>query len=149
MMNTSNWIRQIMIFAVFALVAVAAAGAEMAGERYIVILKSRCGPAPDVARLGGTITFRQDDQLNVTLPREAVNALRADPLVRYIQAVAGADDAPLSGDALPFQTGAVNTVITNNVPINAGMTYFGQSFTSSEIYRVLSTVGQWIGSSAP
>jgi RHS repeat-associated protein len=54
-----------------------------------------------------------------------------------------------SGDALPFQTGAVNTVITNNVPINAGMTYFGQSFTSSEIYRVLSTVGQWIGSSVP
>jgi len=54
-----------------------------------------------------------------------------------------------SGDALPFQTGAVNTVITNNVPINSGMTYFGQSFTSAEIYRVLSTVGQWIGSSVP
>jgi hypothetical protein len=53
------------------------------------------------------------------------------------------------GDALPFQTGAVNTVITNNVPINAGMTYFGQSFTSSEIYRVLSALGQWIGSSVP
>jgi RHS repeat-associated protein len=54
-----------------------------------------------------------------------------------------------SGDALPFQSGAVNTVITNNVPIDAGMTYFGPSFTSSEIYRVLSTLGQWIGSSTP
>ena len=54
-----------------------------------------------------------------------------------------------SGDALPFASGAVNTVITNNVPINAGMTYFGRSFVSSEIYRVLSAAGRWIGSSAP
>jgi RHS repeat-associated protein len=98
MMNTSNWIRQIMILTAFALVAVAAASAETAGERYIVILKSRSGPVPDVARLGGTITFRQDDQVNVTLAREAVNALRADPLVRDVQAVAGADGAPLIGE---------------------------------------------------
>jgi hypothetical protein len=95
-MNISIRIRQIMILALFAL-AVSAAGAETAGERYIVILKSRSGPAPDVARLGGTITFRQEDQVNVTLPREAVAALRADPLVRYVQAVAGAG-APLIGE---------------------------------------------------
>jgi RHS repeat-associated protein len=66
-------------------------------QRYIVILKSRSGPAPDVARLGGTITFRQEDQLNVTLPPEALPALRADPLVRYIQALAAAG-APLIGE---------------------------------------------------
>jgi AraC-like DNA-binding protein len=42
-------------------------------------------PAPDVARLGGTITFRQDEQVNVMLPREALAALRTDPLVRYVQ----------------------------------------------------------------
>jgi hypothetical protein len=96
MMNTSKRIRQIMIFAVFALVALSAAGADTAGERYIVILKSRSGPAPDVARLGGTITFRQDEQVNVMLPREALGALRADPLVRYVQAVAS--DAPLVGE---------------------------------------------------
>jgi hypothetical protein len=51
-----------------------------------------------VARLGGTIDFRQEDQLNVTMPREAVAALRADPLVRYIQALAGASDAALIGE---------------------------------------------------
>jgi RHS repeat-associated protein len=98
MMNTTKLLRQIMILAVFALVAVAAAGAEAGGERYIVILKSRSGPAPDVARLGGTINFRQQDQVNVTLPREALAALRTDPLVRYVQAVAGAGDVPLIGE---------------------------------------------------
>jgi len=81
MMKTSKLIRQIMILAVFALAAVAAAGAERT-DRYIVILKSRSGPAPDLARLGGTVDFRQQEQLNVTLPREALAALRADPLVR-------------------------------------------------------------------
>jgi RHS repeat-associated protein len=98
MMNIAQSIRRVMIVAVFALIAVAASAAETAGERYIVILKSRSGPAPDVARLGGTITFRQEEQLNVTLPREALAALHADPLVRYIQAVAGADGAPLAGE---------------------------------------------------
>jgi hypothetical protein len=98
MMNTAQSIRRMIIVAVFALIAVAPAGAETAGERYIVILKSRSGPAPDVARLGGTITFRQQEQVNVTLPREALAVLRADPLVRYIQGVAGADDAPLAGE---------------------------------------------------
>jgi RHS repeat-associated protein len=97
-MNTSMRIRQIMILGIFALLAGTAAAAQPAGERYIVILKSRSGPAPDVVRLGGTIDFRQEDQLNVTMPREAVAALRADPLVRYIQALAGASDAALIGE---------------------------------------------------
>lgn len=96
-MKTSKLIRQIMFLIVIALAAVAAAGEER-GERYIVILKSRSGPAPDVARLGGTVDFRQQEQLNVTLPRDAVAALRADPLVRYVQAVGNAGDAPLLGE---------------------------------------------------
>lgn len=54
-----------------------------------------------------------------------------------------------SGDAPPFQTGSVNTVVTNNVPIDAGMDYFGSSFTSAEMYRVLSDIGVWLGNSAP
>lgn len=54
-----------------------------------------------------------------------------------------------TGNALPFRTGAVNQVITNNVPVDAGLTYFGQSLASHEIYRVLSPLGQWFGSSAP
>lgn len=53
------------------------------------------------------------------------------------------------GDALPFQTASVRTVVTNNVPIDRGLGYFGRSFTSSEIYRILSPLGRWIGSSAP
>jgi hypothetical protein len=54
------------------------------------------------------------------------------------------------GDALPFQSGSVRTVITNNVPIDRGLGYFGHSFTSSEIYRILaSPLGRWLGSSAP
>jgi hypothetical protein len=83
MMNIAQSIRRMIIVAVFALLAVAASAAETAGERYMVILKSRSGPAPDVARLGGTITFRQQEQVNVTMPRDALAALRADPLVRY------------------------------------------------------------------
>lgn len=54
-----------------------------------------------------------------------------------------------SGDALPFATGSVSTVVTNSVPIDAGLGYFGQSFTSAEIWRILAPGGQWIGSSAP
>jgi RHS repeat-associated protein len=53
------------------------------------------------------------------------------------------------GDALPFQTGAVRTVITNNVPVDAGVGYFGRSFTTAEIIRILQPFGRWIGSSAP
>lgn len=69
-MKTSKLIRRMMILAIFALAAVAAAGAERT-DRYIVILKSRSGPAPDLSRLGGTVDFRQDEQVNVTLPFRA------------------------------------------------------------------------------
>jgi hypothetical protein len=98
-MNTPKRIRQIMLLIAFALVAAAAVAAEgTAGERCIVILKSRSSPAPDVARLGGTVTFRQGDEVIVTLPPGALAALRADPLVHYIQAVAGSGHAPLAGE---------------------------------------------------
>jgi RHS repeat-associated protein len=126
MMNSSKWIRQIMILAFFAMVAAAAAGAEAAGERYIVILKSRSGPAPDVARLGGTITFRQDEQVNITLPREALAALRADPLVRYVQAVAGAGDAPLIGEPEEPTPGAPRRLVPH---VTAGNQSWSRSYS--------------------
>ena len=48
------------------------------------------------------------------------------------------------GDALPFRTGAVRTVVTNNVPVDAGVGYFGRSFTSREVLRILQRpFGQW------
>jgi RHS repeat-associated protein len=126
MMNTTKLLRQIMILAIFALVAVAAAGAEAGGERYIVILKSRSGPAPDVARLGGTINFRQQDQVNVTLPRESLAALRADPLVLYVQAVAGADDAPLIGEPDEPTPGAPRRLVPH---ATAGNQSWSRSYT--------------------
>jgi RHS repeat-associated protein len=125
MMNTSKWIRQIMILAAFALVAVAAAAADTAGERYIVILKSRSGPAPDIARLGGTITFRQEEQVNVTLPREGLTALRADPLVRYVQAVAGAG-VPLIGEPEEPTPGSPHRLVPH---ATAGNQSWSRSYT--------------------
>ena len=62
---------------------------ESGSQRCIVILKSRTGPVPDLARLGGTVIFRQEEQVNVTLPPSALPALRSDPLVRYVQIIAG------------------------------------------------------------
>src|SRR5258706_4510560 len=70
--------------------------AETSGERYIVILKSRKGPVPDLAKLGGAMNFRQDDEVIVTIPLAAVASLRSDPIVRYIQPLAGG--TPLIGD---------------------------------------------------
>jgi RHS repeat-associated protein len=60
-------------------------------QRYIVILKHFSGPSPDVERLGGTIEFRQREELVVVLPPAAVDALRQDPLVRYVQSVGASE----------------------------------------------------------
>jgi RHS repeat-associated protein len=88
--------KSILLSLVFSLLQVMAADAQ-ASERYIVILKHRAGAAPEVARLGGTIEFRQEEQLVVALPREAVETLRADPLVLYVQKVGAPEEAPLIG----------------------------------------------------
>src|SRR5882724_7298177 len=102
-MNITHQIRRTIValgFIACALMSGTVTAAETSGERYIVILKSRKGPAPDVAKLGGAVTFRQDDQVIVTMPLAAVAALRSDPLVRYIQPLAGSTplSAALIGD---------------------------------------------------
>jgi hypothetical protein len=79
----------VVVFVAVALMSATLIAAESAGERYIVILKSRKGLVPYVAKLGGAVTFRQDDQLIVAIPPAAITALRAAPLVRYIQPLAG------------------------------------------------------------
>jgi hypothetical protein len=73
------------------------AAEERGQQRYIVILKKRTGPTPDVARLGGTIESRQDDQVVVTIPSGALAALKGDPAVYYLERVGGtaADDESL------------------------------------------------------
>lgn len=55
-----------------------------------------------------------------------------------------------SGNRLPFATSSIDKVVTNNVPIDEPSPgYFGPSFTSAEILRILKADGQWSGSSAP
>jgi YD repeat-containing protein len=58
-------------------------------QRYIVILKQISASSPDIGGLGGTIEWRQQEQLIVTLPPSALPALKADPRVRYIERVGG------------------------------------------------------------
>jgi hypothetical protein len=64
-----------------------------------------------VAALGGTVEFRQEDQLVITLPPVALAALKADPKVRYIEQVGGepaADNGPLIGVPSDPQPGVAN-----------------------------------------
>jgi RHS repeat-associated protein len=107
-MNPSKRTRKAILIVVaittFLFIAGSAVAGEPAGQRYIVILKQRSGAAPDVAALGGTVEFRQEDQLVITLPPSALAALKADPKVRYIEQVGGqvggepaAADTPLIG----------------------------------------------------
>ena len=95
-----NNIGRILLTIVAAAIIVAPLAAEGRGQqRYIVILKKRTGPPPDVARLGGTIESRQDDQVVVFIHSGALAALRADPAVHYLERVGGtaADDSLLMG----------------------------------------------------
>jgi RHS repeat-associated protein len=85
--------RILLILAAAALFAGPLSAAGGQGQRYIVILKQISASSPDIARLGGTIESRQDDQLIVTLPPAALAALRADPRVRYIERVGGEPSA--------------------------------------------------------
>ncbi|MEA2165776.1 MAG: hypothetical protein QOK37_3903 [Thermoanaerobaculia bacterium] len=108
-----NLTRAILRPIILALVAMAvmsgtALAAVPQGSSYIVILKSRKGPVPDLAKLGGTVTFRQDDQVVVTIPAEGVEALRRDPLVRYVQAL---DGSPLIGEPEEPSPGAPKKLV--------------------------------------
>ena len=88
---------QILLLAALAALGLTTAAAGAEDERYIVILKRYSGPMPEVARLGGTIEFRQQEQLVVRLPPGAIELLRRDPLVKYVEKVGGAEEGPLIG----------------------------------------------------
>jgi hypothetical protein len=83
---------------------------ERGQQRYIVVIRrQRFGPppTPDIARLGGTIESRQDDQLVVTIPARALAALKGDPAVLYLERVGGTpdDESPLIGAPADPQPG--------------------------------------------
>src|SRR5436189_5542200 len=92
-----NRTTRILLLAALSLLVVAASASADGPERYIVILKQYSGPSPDLTRIGGTIEFRQQEELVVMLPAGAVEALRQDPLVKYVQRVGGGAEAPLRG----------------------------------------------------
>jgi RHS repeat-associated protein len=128
-MKPSKRTRQAILIAVaittFLVIAGSAPAAEPAGQRYIVILKQRSGAAPDVAALGGTVEFRQEDQLVITLSPAALAALKADPKVRYIEQVGGdpaPDDAPLIGVPADPQPGAASSQARRLTPRALGNT---------------------------
>jgi hypothetical protein len=99
-MLMNNIGRILLAIAAAAIIVSPLAAEERGQQRYIVILKQRTGPSPDIARLGGTIESRQDDQLVVTIPLAALAARKSDPAVRYLEHVGGtpaADESPLIG----------------------------------------------------
>src|SRR5216117_1748290 len=92
-----NRTKRFLLLAAIVTVALASVASADEGERYIVILKQHSGPAPDVTRLGGTIEFRQQEELVVLLPAEAIDKLRQDPLVKYVQRVEAPGEAHVVG----------------------------------------------------
>ena len=82
------------------------------------------------ARIGGSLELAQEVAVDVA--RQSGNAV-----VRA------------HGDQLPFLTNAIDTVVTNGVPIDRAAGHFGRAFTSSEIFRILKSPRGWVGSSSP
>lgn len=71
---------------------------------------------------------------------------------RTAQRVAVESQQPVvmaEGNNLPFRTGSVDQVWTNNVPVGKGSGYFGPNFDPAEIFRILREGGSWLGNSAP
>src|SRR4051794_26056393 len=94
--------RILLTVAVAAIVVCPLAAEERGQQRYIVVLRTQrsAPPLPDIVRLGGTIESRQDDQLVITIPVQALAALKSDPAVLYLQRVGGPanDQSPLIGE---------------------------------------------------
>lgn len=59
--------------------------ATAAQHHYVVVLKPAKGADPDVAALGGSVQHSQFGRMFVTLPDAAVETLRQNPRVKYIQ----------------------------------------------------------------
>src|SRR6185295_12549956 len=77
--------------AAFALLLIAvAAAAENPNPLYLVVLEPGGGPPPEVA--GGTVEYQQGQMRAMRIPEEAVEGLRHNPRVRYIQRVVSASE---------------------------------------------------------
>jgi hypothetical protein len=67
-----------------------------------------------------------------------------------VAVISGQSVVRAAGNRLPFATQSVDEVVTNNVPIDVPQIgYYGPSFTTVEIQRILKLGGSWWGSSAP
>src|SRR5437016_1682880 len=110
-MLMNNIARILLAVAAAAIIVCPLVAEERGQQRYIVVIRrQRFGPppVPDIARLGGTIESRQDDQLVVTIPARSLAALKGDPAVLYLQRVGGTPDddgSPLIGEPADPQPG--------------------------------------------
>ncbi|MEA2165774.1 MAG: hypothetical protein QOK37_3901 [Thermoanaerobaculia bacterium] len=121
----------IMALVAMAVISATALAAAPQGSSYIVILKARKGPVPDLAKLGGTVTFRQDDQVVVTIPTEGVAALRGDPLVRDVQAL---DGSPLIGEPEEPSPGAPKKLVPHT---QAGSINWSRQYTYDDAGNII------------
>ena len=67
----------------------------------------------------------------------AKNALR-------VKNVSGQPVVRAAGDKLPFANKSVDEVFLNNAPLDKGSGFFGPSFTTNEINRILKDGGKFI-----
>jgi RHS repeat-associated protein len=121
-----------------------AAGAEAAGEGAEAAEAMAEAAGQDlVVNLGGE--GEVPEAINVQGPWALENdwaASASGQSLSQLQA-AGNQFVVANNTALPFADGSVNTVITNNVPIEVN-TWLGPGAQSSEIWRILAPGGTWI-----
>jgi RHS repeat-associated protein len=94
-------IRIVAAVLVSAALAAAAFGqpASNSPQRLIVLFKPGSEPLPDIAAMGGIVEFNLADRMVVTVPAEAVAAIRSNPRVQYVQR-SGAP-ASINSESLP------------------------------------------------
>jgi len=81
---------KVLITALTLFLVATAAAAENPSPLYLVVMEPGGGPPPDVA--GGTVEYQQGQMLALRLPEQAVEGLRHNPRVRYIQRVVSASE---------------------------------------------------------
>jgi len=142
-------------FALF-LSAVSGAAAENPAPLYLVVLEpGGGGPPAEISSGGGTVEYQQGQMLAVRIPETAVDGLRHNPRVRYIQRVASASEeieAPPSRSAVTMvETSAAPAPLAIASPWTTGTyTYDGSgniasigpnSDTRTNVYRY-DTIGR-------
>ncbi len=101
-----------------------------------------------IVNLGGE--GEQRGAINVQPGRIGGDAELAHEHARDVARLSDQPVVKAAGNRLPFATGSVDLVVTNNVPIDEPRsTHFGPSFTISEVLRILKPDGLWLGSSVP